>query len=82
MYIFIYNVLEDKVMVKVSQGYNLINPKNSKQKRQAGYLDNKPYLFNIPGSLYKKVKLKMVEEDRNLRDVLIKALKKYLSEEM
>lgn len=38
----------------------------------------KPYLFNIPSALYKKVKRKMVEDERNLRDVLIEALNKYL----
>jgi hypothetical protein len=38
----------------------------------------KPYLFNIPAGLYKKVKRKMVEDERNLRDILIEALNKYL----
>jgi hypothetical protein len=38
----------------------------------------KPYLFNIPSALYKKVKRKMVEDERNLRDILIEALNKYL----
>jgi hypothetical protein len=38
----------------------------------------KPYLFNIPSGLYKKVKRKMVEDERNLRDILIEALNKYL----
>lgn len=40
----------------------------------------KPYLFNIPSILYKKVKRKMVEDERNLRDILIQSLNKYLSE--
>lgn len=40
----------------------------------------KPYLFNIPSLLYKKVKRKMVEDERNLRDILVEALNKYLSE--
>lgn len=39
----------------------------------------KPYLFNIPSILYKKVKRKMVEDERNLRDILIEALNKYIS---
>lgn len=40
----------------------------------------KPYLFNIPSGLYKKVKRKMVEDERNLRDILVEALNKYLNE--
>lgn len=40
---------------------------------------SKPYLFNIPASLYKKVKRKMVEDERNLRDILIEALNKYIN---
>jgi len=40
----------------------------------------KPYLFNIPSGLYKKVKRKMVEDERNLRDILIESLNKYLDE--
>ena len=39
----------------------------------------KPYLFNIPATLYKKVKRKMVEDECNLREVLIEALNKYIN---
>lgn len=42
--------------------------------------DTKPYLLNIPSHLYKKVKRKMIDDERNLRDILIECLNKYIKE--
>ena len=42
--------------------------------------DTKPYLFNIPSALYKKVRRKMIEDERNLRGILIESLNKYIDE--
>ncbi len=55
------------------------NVNHKKLTKRMDNLDTKPYLFNIPAPLYKKVKRKMVEDERNLRDILIQALNKYLS---
>lgn len=49
-------------------------------KKQVGNIDTKPYLLNIPAPLYKKVKMKLVEEDKNLRSVLIDALTQYIQD--
>lgn len=55
--------------------------KNANHENLTKNIDNiKPYLFNIPSELYKNVKRKMVEDERNLRDILIESLNKYLSE--
>lgn len=43
-------------------------------------MDTKPYLLNIPADLLKKVKRKLVEDEKSLRDVLIEYLNKYISE--
>jgi hypothetical protein len=65
-------------MAKIQSGFE-----HNKQKNHAKLTKNmdgvKPYLFNIPASLYKKVKRKMVEDERNLRNILIEALNNYLT---
>lgn len=65
-------------MAKIESGVEF--DKNANHDTLTKNMDStKPYLFNIPSALYKKVKRKMVEDERNLRDVLIEALNKYLS---
>ena len=65
-------------MAKIESGVEFDKEEN--HTKLSKNMDNtKPYLFNIPAGLYKKVKRKMVEDERNLRDVLIEALNKYLS---
>jgi hypothetical protein len=64
-------------MAKIESGVE--HDKKKHHKKLSKNIDTiKPYLFNIPSSLYKKVKRKMVEDERNLRDILIEALNKYL----
>jgi hypothetical protein len=38
------------------------------------------YPLRIPKKLYKKIKLKLVKEERTLRDVLIEMLEEYVEE--
>jgi hypothetical protein len=66
-------------MAKIKSGVEFDKKENHENltKNMDG---TKPYLLNIPSALYKKVKRKMVEDERNLRDILIVALNKYLSE--
>ena len=40
----------------------------------------KPYLLNIPAPLFKKVKRKLVEDEKNMREILIEYLYKYIRE--
>lgn len=42
--------------------------------------DMKPYLLNIPAPLLKKVKRKLVEDEKNMREILIEYLYKYINE--
>jgi hypothetical protein len=42
--------------------------------------DMKPYLLNIPAPLFKKVKRKLVEDEKNMREILIECLYKYINE--
>jgi hypothetical protein len=65
-------------MVKIVSGVEFDKKANHENLKKN--MDTvKPYLFNIPSMLYKKVKRKMVEDERNLRDILIESLNKYLS---
>jgi len=67
-------------MARIKSDTEFDKEKNhEKLKKQMENLDVKPYLFNIPSSLYKKVKRKMVEDERNLRDILIEFLNKYIN---
>lgn len=67
-------------MAKIESGKDFDLDKNhEKLTKRMDNADTKPYLFNIPAPLYKKVKRKMVEDERNLRDILIESLNKYLS---
>lgn len=42
--------------------------------------DVKPYLLNIPTPLFKKVKRKLIDDEKSMRDVLIEYLNKYINE--
>lgn len=65
-------------MAKIESGLDFNKEENNtKLKKNIGGI--KPYLFNIPAPLYKKVKRKMVEDERNLRDILIEGLNKYIN---
>lgn len=67
-------------MAKIESGKDFDKQKNHvKLTKLMKDLETKPYLFNIPSVLYKKVKRKMVEDERNLRDILIEALNIYLN---
>lgn len=66
-------------MAKIESGKEFdLNKNHDRLTKRMDNTDIKPYLLNIPASLYKKVKRKMVEDERNLRDILIEALNKYL----
>ena len=68
-------------MAKIESGKDFdLDENHAKLTKRIENTDTKPYLFNIPAPLYKKVKRKMVEDERNLRDILVEALNKYLSE--
>lgn len=51
---------------------------HEKMKERSSNLDVKPYLLRIPSSLYKKVKMKLVKDEKNMRDILVEALNKYI----
>jgi hypothetical protein len=51
-----------------------------KLKKRMENMDSASYLLKIPASLYKKVRLKLIEDDRKLKPVLIEMLEKYIKE--
>lgn len=68
-------------MAKIDSGKDFDkNANHEKVMKNMDNMDTKPYLFNIPTTLYKKVKRKMLDEERTLRDVLIEHLNKYINE--
>lgn len=52
---------------------------HDKMKERAANMDVKPYLLRIPSSLYKKVKIKLAKDEKNMRDVLVEALNLYIN---
>jgi len=66
-------------MAKIKSGKEFDKNANHGRLTKVIGVDTKPYLFNIPAPLYKKVKRKMVEDERNLRDILIESLNKYIN---
>lgn len=53
---------------------------HDKMKTRMENMDLSPYLFRIPTPLYKKVKLKLVKEEKKLREVLVDMLEEYIKE--
>lgn len=51
---------------------------HEKMAERAENLDVNPYLFRIPKALHKKVKMQLLKDGKNLREVLIDALKLYI----
>jgi hypothetical protein len=67
-------------MAKIESGCEFdLDDNHDRLVQRMANADVKPYLFNIPAQLYKKVKRKMIEDERNLRDILIKALYTYIN---
>jgi hypothetical protein len=52
---------------------------HDKMKKRMGSMDTKQYPLRIPSDLYKKVRMKLIKEDRNLRSVLIEMLEEYIN---
>lgn len=50
-----------------------------KMRERAENLDVTPYLFRIPASLHKKVKIQLVKDEKSLREVLVDALNNYIN---
>jgi hypothetical protein len=53
---------------------------HDKMKVRMENMDVKPYLLNIPAPLYKKVKRKLLEEERSMKSVIVEYLYKYINE--
>lgn len=50
-----------------------------KMKNKMENLEFSTYLVRIPTHLYKKIKLKLVQEDKKLQPVLLKMLEEYIN---
>lgn len=67
-------------MARIESGLEFDKDKNHAKLSKTLDNDVKPYLLNIPASLYKKIKRKLVEDDNNLRAVILEYLYKYIDE--
>lgn len=73
--------LRSFLMAYIDSGKAFDKEKNHKQlTKMMNDKSVKPYLLNIPESLFKKVKRKLVDDDKTMRDLLIEYLNKYISE--
>lgn len=64
-------------MARINSGVEF--DKNENHKKLSKGMDTmKPYHFHIPANLHKKVKHKLIEEERKLNDVLIELLNKWV----
>lgn len=52
----------------------------AKLKTRMNNMDTKQYPLRIPVNLYKMVKTKLVKDDKNLREVILEMLEKYVKE--
>lgn len=51
-----------------------------KMKKKMESMDSSTYLLKLPASLHKKVKMKLVQENKKLKPVLIEMLEEYIKE--
>lgn len=53
---------------------------HKKMKKRMENMDSSTYLLKLPASLYKKVRIKLVKENKKFKPVLIDMLEKYIKE--
>lgn len=53
---------------------------HTKMKKRMENMDTAQYPLRIPAALYKQVKLKLIKEDKNLRELLLDILNEYVKE--
>lgn len=53
---------------------------HAKMKKRMENMDTAQYPLRIPSALYKQVKMKLIKEDKNLREVLLDMLNQYIKE--
>lgn len=51
-----------------------------KLKTRMENMDIKQYPLRIPAALYKKVRIKLMQEDKNLRELILDMLNQYIKE--
>ncbi len=51
-----------------------------KMKKRMDSMDSTSYMFRIPSSLYKKVKIKLASDNKKLKPILVKLLEEYVKE--
>lgn len=51
-----------------------------KMKKKMEGMDSSTYLLKLPAPLYKKVKMKLVKDNKKLKPVLIEMLEQYIKE--
>lgn len=68
-------------MALIESNINTMKDKNhERMMKRMSNIDAHAYLFYIPKALHKKVKRKLVEEERTLKGLLIDYLNAYIDE--
>ncbi len=68
-------------MAKIDSGVDSVQEKNN--SKMSGMLQNKEtkqYPLRIPAPLYKKVRIKLMQQDKNLRELILDMLNQYIKE--
>lgn len=68
-------------MAMIESGKSFDKEENhTKMKKRMENMDCAQYPLRIPSALYKNVKLKLIQENKNLREVLLEMLEEYIKE--
>jgi hypothetical protein len=68
-------------MAKIDSGLDFDKDKNHKDMTELMQnKDTKQYPLRIPTALYRKVRIKLMMEDRTLRDLILERLNQYIKE--
>jgi hypothetical protein len=68
-------------MAKIDSGIiNIRESNNARMEMLSSNKETKQYPLRIPTPLYKKVKIKLLREDKNLREVILEMLNNYIKE--
>lgn len=68
-------------MAMIESGKSFDKEENhTKMKKRMENMDTAQYPFRIPMPLYKQVKMKLIRDEKNLREVLLEMLHQYIKE--
>lgn len=73
--------MNDELSDATERGRSKKGPRDLSDELDSGETEKEPttrYTIDLPDSLHKEFKLRAVEEDRSMKDLMIEALEEYL----